>query len=71
MIFNCSLAGGAGSFVVVAVTGAVAAESFVSQQVDCFVVGDTEGFVAVGVGDSVAQGFAWSGTGGLRGHILG
>ena len=56
MIFDCSLAGGAGSFVVVAVTGAEAAESFVSQHVDSFVVGDTEGFVAVGVGDSVAEG---------------
>ena len=43
---------------------------FFSQHVDCFVVGDTEGFVAVGIGDSAAGGFAWSGAGGFRGTFL-
>ena len=43
MIFNSSVGGNA--------------ESFVSQHVDCFVIGDAEGFVAVGIGDSVAGGF--------------
>ena len=65
MIFDCSLAEGAGSFVAVAVTGTEAAESFVSQHIDCFVVGDTEGFVAVGVGDSVTEGFVLSGAEGF------
>ena len=65
-IFDCSLAGGAGSFV----TGAEAAESFVSQLVDHFVVGDTEGFVAVGIGDFVAEGFLWSGAEGFEGIFL-
>ena len=66
------MAGGAGNFVVVAVTGAEAeaAESFVSQHVDCFVFGDTEGFVAVGIEDSVAGGFVWSGAEGFGGTFL-
>ena len=37
------------------------AESFVSQHVDCSVVGGAEGYVAVGIGDSVAEGFVRSG----------
>ena len=68
MIFDCSLAGGTGSFV--AVTGAEAAESFVSQQVDCFVIGDIDGFVAVGIVDSVAEGFVLSWDEGLEGAFL-
>ena len=68
MIFGCSLAGGTGSFV--AVAGAEAAESVISQHVDCFQVGDTEGFAAVDVGDSVAEGFAWSGAEGFGGTFL-
>ena len=51
----------------VAVTGAEAAESFVSQHVDCFVVGDTEGFVAVGIGDPVAEGSVQFGAKGFGG----
>ena len=70
MLFNCSLAGGTGSFVAVAVTGAEAAENFVFQHVDCFVVGDTEVFVAVGFGDSAAEGFVWSGAEGFGGMFL-
>ena len=66
MIFDCSLARGTGSFA--AVAGAEAAESFVSQHVDCFVVGDTEGFVAVGIGDSVAEGFVQSEAEGFGAH---
>ena len=46
MIFNCSAAGDA--------------ESFVSQHVDCFAIGNAEGSVAVGIGDSVAEGFVQS-----------
>ena len=46
MNFACSLTGGTGSFVVVA--GAEVSESFVFQLV---------GFVAVGIGSSVAEGF--------------
>ena len=70
MIFDCSVAGGTGSFVVVAVTGAETTGSFVSQHVDCFVVGDTEGFVAVGIGYSVAEGFVQSGAEGFGGAFL-
>ena len=43
------------------------AESFVSQHVYCFVIGDAEGPVAVGIGNSVAEGFVWSGAEGFRG----
>ena len=46
------------------------AESFVSQHVYCFVIGDAEGFVAVDVGDSVAEGFVWSGAEGFGGAFL-
>ena len=51
MIFDCSVAGDA--------------ESFVSQHVDCFVIGNAEGFMAVGIGDSVAEGFVQSGAEGF------
>ena len=37
------------------------AGDFVSQHIDCFVIRDAEGFVAVGIGDSVAEGFLQSG----------
>ena len=37
-----------------------AAGDFVSQHVDCFVIGDAEGSVAVGIGDSAAEVFVWS-----------
>ena len=43
MIFYCSVGGDA--------------ESFVSKHVDCFVIGDVEGSVTVGIGNSVAEGF--------------
>ena len=46
-------------------------ESFVSQHVDCFVIGDAEGVVAVGIGGSAAEGFVWSGAEGFWGLILG
>ena len=68
MIFDCSLAGDAGSFVAVAMTKA--AESSVSQHVDCFVVGDTEGFVFVGIRNSVAEGVVCSGAKGVGGAFL-
>ena len=56
MIFYCSVAG---DF-----------ESLVSQYVDCFMIGDAEGFVAVGIGDSVAEGSVWSQAEGFRGAFL-
>ena len=68
MIFDCSLAGDAGSLV--AVAGTKAAESSDFQHVDYFVVGYTEGFVAVGIGDSVAGGFVWSGVEGFGGAFM-
>ena len=46
------------------------AGDFVSQHIDCFVIRDAEGFVAVGVGDSVAEGFVWSGAEGFRDTFL-
>ena len=42
----------------------------VSQHADCFVIGDAEGFVAVGIGDSAAEGFVWSGAEGFGGTFL-
>ena len=54
MMFDCSVVGDA--------------ESFVSQNVDCFVIGDAEGCVAVGIGDSMSEGFVWSGAEGLGVH---
>ena len=51
MIFDCSAAGDA--------------EGFVSQHVNCFVFGGVEGSVVVGIGDSVAEGFVWSGAEGF------
>ena len=42
------------------------AGDFVSQLVDCFVI-DAEGFVVVGIGDSVAEGFVQSGAEGFGG----
>ena len=59
MNFDCSLAGGTGSFVVVA--GAEAVESFVFQ---------LEGFVAGGIGSSVAEGFVQSGAEGFGSAFL-
>ena len=59
MIFDCPLAGGTRSFVVVA--GAEAAESFVFH---------VEGFVAMGIGSSAADGFVWSGAEDFRGAFL-
>ena len=66
--FYCSLAGGNGCLV--AVAGAEAAEKSEFQHVDCFVVGDTEGFVAVDIRDSPAGGFMWSGAEGFGGAFL-
>ena len=51
MIFDCSVAEDA--------------EGFVSQHVDCFVIGDAEGSVAVDIGDSMAEGFVQSGAEGF------
>ena len=56
MIFDCSLAGGAGS----SVAGPETVESSDFQHVDLFVVRDAEGVVAVGIEDSAAGGFVWS-----------
>ena len=46
-----------------------AAGDFVSQHVDCFVI-DVEGFVAMGVGGSAAEGFVQSGAEGFWGALL-
>ena len=59
MIFDCPLSGGTGSFVVVA--GTEAAENFVFQ---------LEGFVAVGIGSSVDEGFVQSGAEAFEGAFL-
>ena len=59
MIFDCSLVGSAGSLV--AMARAEGAESFVLQ---------LEGFVAVGIGGSAAEGFVWSGAKGFGGTSL-
>ena len=59
MNFDCSLAGGTGSFVVVA--GAEIAKSFVFQLV---------WFVAVGIRSSAAEGFVQSGAEGFGGTFL-
>ena len=57
MIFDCSVAGDA--------------ESFVSQHVDCFVIGDAEGSVAMGIGNSVAEHFVQSWARGFGGTFWG
>ena len=59
MNFDCSLAVGSRSLVVVA--GVEAAEKFVFQ---------LKGYVVVGVGSSVAEGFVWSGAEDFRGAFL-
>ena len=46
------------------------AGDFVSQYIDCFVIGDAEGFVAVGIGDSAAEGFVQSGAEDFEGAFL-
>ena len=51
MIFDCSAARDA--------------ESVVSKHVNCFVIGDVEGFATVGIGDSAAEGFVRSGAEGF------
>ena len=47
-----------------------AALDFVSQHVDCFVVGEAEGSVAVDIGDSTAEGSVQSGAEGFGGAFL-
>ena len=43
---------------------------FFSQNVDCFVIGDAKGFVAVGIGNSAAEHFVQSGAEGFQGTFL-
>ena len=46
------------------------AGDFASQHIHCFVIRDAEGFLAVGVGDSVADGLVQSGAEGFGGAFL-